>query len=98
MAEKNIEKYLTEQIREGGGRTLKLEGQGKGKLDRLVLMPGGRMAFVELKTDTGKNVISVHQRRFIFDMRDLGFAAWICSSKPNVDELIKYLTTIQTSR
>lgn len=55
MLESTIEKALVRGIREAGGWAIKLTSPGNsGVPDRLVLMPGGRVIFVELKTDTGR--------------------------------------------
>ena len=50
MLEKMIEKKLLLAVRGNGGMCLKFVSPGMdGMPDRLVLMPGGRLAFVELK-------------------------------------------------
>lgn len=50
MLEKDIEKKLIQPIRELGGLYLKFESPGfTGVPDRLILLPGGRVVFVELK-------------------------------------------------
>jgi len=50
MREKYIEKKLVEQVRSLGGIALKLISPGtSGIPDRLVLMPNGRLGFVEMK-------------------------------------------------
>lgn len=48
MLEKQIERKLTEEIKKRDGISLKQTGMA-GIPDRLVLLPGGRCAFVELK-------------------------------------------------
>lgn len=50
MLERDIEKRLKEPIRQLGGLYLKLVCPGfTGVPDRLILLPGGRVVFVELK-------------------------------------------------
>ena len=50
MREKEIEQKLTAKVKEMGGMALKFTSPGMdGMPDRLVLLPGGRIAFVELK-------------------------------------------------
>ncbi|RMD03220.1 VRR-NUC domain-containing protein [Clostridium autoethanogenum] len=50
MTEKEIEKMLVREVKRRGGLALKFISPGvNGVPDRLVLMPCGRMAFVELK-------------------------------------------------
>ena len=50
MLEKDIEKRLIKPVRALGGLCLKLECPGyTGMPDRLILLPGGRVLFVETK-------------------------------------------------
>ena len=50
MREKQIEKKLTGAVKENGGMSLKLISPGfDGVPDRLVLLPDGKLAFVEVK-------------------------------------------------
>jgi hypothetical protein len=55
IKESVVEKLLVQSVRTLGGLCLKLNFIGTmGAPDRLVLMPGGRFYFVELKQTTGK--------------------------------------------
>ena len=48
MRESTIEKHLVKVVRESGGLAIKLVSPGwAGAPDRLILMPGGRLTFVE---------------------------------------------------
>lgn len=50
MLERDIEKRLIKPIRELGGLCLKFEAPGyTGVPDRLILLPGGKVVFVETK-------------------------------------------------
>ena len=50
MREKKIEAKLAEAVRQRGGLAPKFTSPGfDGMPDRIVLMPGGHMAFVEVK-------------------------------------------------
>ena len=50
MLEKEIERHLREGVKSLGGLCLKLACPGfTGMPDRLILMPGGKLCFVELK-------------------------------------------------
>lgn len=54
MRESRIEALLVRKIKQAGGWALKLVSPSNdGVPDRLVLLPGGRVIFVELKTETG---------------------------------------------
>lgn len=53
--EKDIEKALVKGIKAAGGIAYKFISPGNvGVPDRLVILPGGGVIFVELKTETGK--------------------------------------------
>lgn len=55
MLEKEVEGKLTEGIRKMGGRAYKWVSPGaNGVPDRIVILPQGRIIFVELKTETGR--------------------------------------------
>ena len=55
MREKDIEQKLRQAIKEMGGRAYKFISPGNiGVPDRMVCLPGGRLIFVELKTESGR--------------------------------------------
>lgn len=71
MREKDIEKILVDGVKGTGGRAYKWVSPGNnGVPDRIVFLPGGRIIFVELKTDTG--TLSSLQRVQIKRLRELG--------------------------
>lgn len=56
VRERDIEKWLAGRVRRMGGEAFKFVSPGNdGVPDRLVCMPGGRVYFVELKTDEGRS-------------------------------------------
>lgn len=55
MLERDIEKLFRDEIKKAGGKAYKFTSPGNdGVPDRIVMLPDGRIVFVELKTDTGK--------------------------------------------
>ena len=55
MLEKDIEKLFRDEIKKADGKAYKFTSPGNdGVPDRIVMLPDGRIVFVELKTDTGK--------------------------------------------
>nr|DAO02126.1 MAG TPA: Nuclease [Caudoviricetes sp.] len=55
MLEKEVEKYLVREIKKLGGVSFKFISPGNaGVPDRIVIIPTGKVVFVELKTDKGK--------------------------------------------
>ena len=75
MLEKEIEKQLTERIKAIGGLCLKWESPGyTGVPDRIILLPGGRVRFVELK-QKGK-FERARQKLVHRILRELGFTVY----------------------
>ncbi len=55
MRERDIEKWLLRQVERLGGLAFKFTSPGNdGVPDRLAVLPGGAIYFIELKTDRGR--------------------------------------------
>lgn len=55
MLEKEVEKFLVREVKKIGGVSFKFISPGNaGVPDRIVILPTGKVVFVELKTDKGK--------------------------------------------
>ena len=88
MNEKLIELKLRESVKKLGGIALKLFSPSfTGLPDRLVLMPGGRASFAEIKT-TGKNV-TLRQQTVLGLLSKLGFLAVVIDSQESLNEFLK---------
>lgn len=76
--EKEIEKKLVDVVRGRGGLCLKWVCPGwAGVPDRIILLPGGRVMFVELKRPKG-GVISSRQKWWANKLSRLGFVhLWV---------------------
>ena len=71
MLEKDIEARLKRGVERAGGLCLKWVSPGcTGVMDRIVLLPGGRVIFVELKKPGGR--LSERQKYMANKMRLLG--------------------------
>lgn len=88
VSEKAIERYLVDEVNKLGGLCLKYTNQSMaGYPDRLVLLPGEIVKWVELKSK-GKRTTTLQNVR-IYTLRKLGFAVSVCDSKESIDELLK---------
>lgn len=89
MNEKVIEAYLRDKVKAKGGKAYKFVSPGNdGVPDRLVCLPGGRIAFVELKAP-GKTSTPLQQRRQR-ELRELGFTVYAdIDSTAAVDEILR---------
>lgn len=80
MRENEVEKQFVEAVRAAGGQALKFTSQSmNGVPDRLVLLLGGKCAFVELKAP-GKQM-RILQRKRRQQLEALGFPAF-CVDRP----------------
>jgi len=74
--EKEIEKKLVEMVKKHGGLCLKWVCPGwSGVPDRILLLPGGRVIFAELKRPKGGRVSSL-QTWWRRTLQKLGFTVW----------------------
>lgn len=81
LKERAIEKKLVDEIRKAGGYAPKFVSPGwAGVPDRIVLLPGGSMAFVELKRP-GKKMRPLQMRRKK-QLESLGFMV-LCVDSPD---------------
>lgn len=88
--EKIVEKYLVNEIERLGGLCVKFPPLFfRGFPDRIVLLPGAVIAFVETK-DTGKKPRPI-QERVHAKLRKLGFRIEVIDSKEGVDNFIMTL-------
>ena len=90
LKEKDIEKYLRDEIKKVGGIAYKFVSPGNsGVPDRLVLLPRRCSFFVELKAP-GKKTRAVQDRQ-IRKIRNLDFTVLIIDSKKQIDDLVKMI-------
>lgn len=88
MNEKLIEKKLRYEVKKLGGLALKFSSPyHRGIPDRIVLMPGGRISFVEIKT-TGKKP-TLLQEKAITELRAMGFKAEVIDSQETLNKFLK---------
>ena len=89
--EKEVEQYLRRKVGNAGGRCLKFVSPGAlGVPDRIVLLPGGRILFAELKRPKNGR-ISGPQWYWQKILTGLGFRFVFVSTRAEVDELMEGL-------
>ena len=87
MREKEIEQALVKAVRDSGGRCLKFTCPGfAGVPDRLMLLPGGKIAFIELKAP-GKKPRALQIKR-MKQLSALGFQCFVIDSMDGIGGVI----------
>lgn len=89
MLECKVETHLATGVEARGGIAFKFKPFGIiGVPDRIVLLPGGRLIFVELKRPVG-GVVKPWQSRMHQKLRELGFRVEVLSDIGMVDTFIR---------
>ena len=87
MRETAVEKHLTVEVKKRGGMSVKFVSPGlDGVPDRLVLLPGGKLAFVELKAP-GKKMrpLQIKRKR---QLEQMGFPVYCIDSKEMIGGIL----------
>lgn len=86
-SESDIERRLVVEVRKAGGMCLKFTSPStRGVPDRIVLLPGGMVSFVELKAP-GKKPTRL-QRIMHERIRSLGFRVSVVDSTEGIREVV----------
>ena len=87
MREKTIEQKFRAAVKAAGGLALKFTSPGfDGVPDRLALLPGGRMAFVEVKAKGKKpRPLQLARHRLL---RRLGFKVYVLDDESQIGGII----------
>lgn len=92
--EKDIEKRLVDGISKWGGKVYKFISPGNaGVPDRIVILPGENVFFVELKDDRGE--LSKLQKAQIRKLRSLGVKVFILRGMIEVENFLKYIDSVK---
>ena len=87
MRENQVEKHLVKRVKELKGLCIKINSTSMNGLpDRMVLLPGGKIVFFELKSTgcTPRPLQMVAMKKLI----DLGFGVFIADNKEKVDAVL----------
>lgn len=92
MKESVVEKKFAAEVKKRGGLAVKFVSPGfNGVPDRLVLFPGGKMAFVELKAP-GKTMRPL-QRYRARQLAALGFRVYTVDCKERIGGILDEIQT-----
>ena len=95
MREKQIESKLVKAVRAAGGMCPKLVSPGTdGMPDRIVMLPGCRIGFVEVKAP-GKEARPLQTLRHK-QMRKLGFPVFVLDDPEEVPRILKEVSEWRT--
>ena len=93
MLESALERKLVNGVKKAGGLAWKFVSPGHaGVPDRIVMMPGGHVFFIELKTETGTLTplqIEIHNT-----LRDMGFNCRTLYGKQYVEGFIREIQSM----
>lgn len=87
MREKEVEKKLIKAVKSSGGICWKFISPGTaGVPDRIILMPKGRIAFVETKAPGEKpRLLQLSRHRLL---RRLGFKVYVLDALDDIEKII----------
>lgn len=92
MREKLIEQKLIRAVKAAGGIAVKFVSPGyDGMPDRLVLLPGGKIAFVEVKAH-GMKPQPLQIRRHVL-LRNLGFLVFVLDDERQIGGMLDEIRT-----
>lgn len=90
MKEKTIERKLVAAVRKMGGLAPKFVSPGfDGMPDRIILLPGGVVGFVEVKV-VGKRPRAIQLKRHD-QLRELGFKVFVLDDVKQINEILEGL-------
>ena len=86
MLEKTIERYFANKIKNNKGECIKFTGVA-GLPDRIILLPGGKVFFVEFKRagEAPRKIQEYTHNKF----RSLGFKVYVVDSKDKTKEVFE---------
>lgn len=87
MRERDIEQKLVKAVEHAGGKAWKFTSPGTdGVPDRILLFPGGRIAFAELKAP-GRKLRPLQERRKV-QLAALGFTVFVIDKTDQIPAVI----------
>jgi hypothetical protein len=88
VKEKLVEAELLARIEAAGGLCIKVQAIGRrGFFDRIVVLPGGKVIFVELKRPRG-GMLAKHQIWYLAGFNALAVAVAVVRCSADIDRLL----------
>jgi len=95
MLENSVEEKLKKEVKKIGGKAFKFESSGNdGVPDRIVILPGGRIYFVELKRPKGGRFRKL-QKWQMEQLEQLGCNVKKINSYEEVEKFIKEVQEVK---
>ena len=95
MREKDLEQKLVKAVKTLGGICLKFTSPGfSGMPDRLVLLPGGKIAFVEVKRP-GQKPRPLQKARYGM-LKQLGFKVFVLDDVSQINKILEERPTLDS--
>lgn len=89
VIEKDVEGYLKKRVEALGGKCIKFATVYEAGIpDRIIILPGGHIAFVELKRPKGGR-LSELQKYQIAVLKKLGCRVYAAKNKKEIDALLE---------
>ena len=89
-SEREIETYLVKNVKNKNGLCMKWTSPGNaGVPDRIVIVPGGDIYFIELKAEGKRENLSPLQKNFIQKLKNLNCDVRVIASFQEVDKFIE---------
>jgi hypothetical protein len=89
--EKDLEAKLRKEVQKRGGLCLKWVCPGwSGVPDRIILLPGGRVHFVEMKRPKGGR-LSAMQKWWAKTLTGMGFSYWVIWRQRDLEDFLQYI-------
>lgn len=91
MLESTLEQSARKYVRSLGGQLFKWVCPGEtGVPDRICILPGGRIIFVELKRPGRKDGCSERQKKMFRVLSSLGCEVWLINSLDDLKERLPH--------
>ena len=95
IKEASFEGYFRDKVRKAGGRAFKWVCPGvSGVPDRIVLFPGGRIVFAEIKRPGIADGRNARQKKMSSVLSGLGFRVYRIGSKEEIEGMLNEIRTL----